>query len=181
MRQPEPWARRRTDPWRVPTALVRKIMKHRWLGIVGPVPSTLLAAQTGPGPYARIAIFVAPVAVGTAIGRGHQLCGISRQDRGDSSATSHPKACLASPALGLDILLIRGPAFSDFQRGNALSESSSGGRLTRVAAAATQRRTARNLSISAAVSLTTCCRFRSRDCTTSVTFLLPTGSSRSTR
>ena len=43
-----------------------------------------------------------------------------------------------------------------------------------------QRAAARNLSISAAVSLTTCCKFRSSDCTTSVTFLLLTGSLRST-
>ena len=31
-------------------------MKHRWLGIVGIVLPTLLVAQTGRGPYARIAI-----------------------------------------------------------------------------------------------------------------------------
>ena len=31
-------------------------MKHRWLGIVGTVLPTLLGAQTGPGPYARIAM-----------------------------------------------------------------------------------------------------------------------------
>jgi hypothetical protein len=31
-------------------------MKHRWLGIVGTVLPALLAAQTGRGPYARIAI-----------------------------------------------------------------------------------------------------------------------------
>src|SRR6266849_149197 len=43
-----------------------------------------------------------------------------------------------------------------------------------------QRAATRNLSISAAVSLTTCCKFRSSDCTTSLTLLLLTGSSRST-
>jgi len=32
------------------------IMKHRWLGIVGTLLPTLLGAQTGRGPYARIAI-----------------------------------------------------------------------------------------------------------------------------
>jgi hypothetical protein len=31
-------------------------MKHRWLAIVGTVLPTLLAAQTGAGPYARIAV-----------------------------------------------------------------------------------------------------------------------------
>lgn len=31
-------------------------MKHRWLGIVGVVLPTLLGAQTGRGPYARIAV-----------------------------------------------------------------------------------------------------------------------------
>jgi hypothetical protein len=32
------------------------VMKHRWLGIMGVVLPTLLGAQTGRGPYARIAV-----------------------------------------------------------------------------------------------------------------------------
>jgi hypothetical protein len=49
-----------TMPVRVCSGIVRRTMKDCWLGIVGIVLPTLLAAQTGPeaarGPYARIAI-----------------------------------------------------------------------------------------------------------------------------
>jgi hypothetical protein len=37
--------------------LGERTMKHRWVGIIGVVLPTLLAAQTERGPYARIAIF----------------------------------------------------------------------------------------------------------------------------
>jgi hypothetical protein len=38
------------------SAIYWRIMRFRWLGVIGVVVPTLLAAQTGRGPYARIAV-----------------------------------------------------------------------------------------------------------------------------